>query len=151
VGLFLVNPKDNTLLIGRRRDSNLFGLPGGWLELGESWEECASRELKEETGLIKSIYNFSHIHTLNCRIMSQKFHNISCIMYAEIEDHELDKIKNMEPHKCYGWEWVPLELLRKNLLRLFVPLRHFLAKFSNLENTSDLKKMVKRFQIISNE
>lgn len=72
-------------------------------------------------------------------------------MYAEIEDHELDKIKNMEPHKCYGWEWVSLELLRKNLLRLFVPLRHFLAKFSNLENTSDLKKMVKRFQIISNE
>jgi 8-oxo-dGTP diphosphatase len=151
VGVFVVNSKDNTILIGRRRDSNLYGLPGGWLELGESWEDCAARELKEETGLVKPIYSFSHIHTLNCRIISQKFHNISCVMYVEVEDHELEKVKNMEPHKCYGWEWVSLELLRKNLLRLFFPLRHFLAKFSDLENALDLRKMIKRFQIASKE
>lgn len=34
-----------------RSDTNTWGIPGGSMELGETFEETAARELKEETNL----------------------------------------------------------------------------------------------------
>ena len=48
----LVFNKNNELLLQLRADYNLWSLPGGSMELGESFEETAKRELFEETGLI---------------------------------------------------------------------------------------------------
>jgi hypothetical protein len=42
--------KQNEVLLQHRSDSG-WGLPGGLMELGESLEETARREVKEETGL----------------------------------------------------------------------------------------------------
>ena len=38
-------------LLQRRSDSGLWGVPGGGMEPGESFEQAAARELEEETGL----------------------------------------------------------------------------------------------------
>jgi 8-oxo-dGTP pyrophosphatase MutT (NUDIX family) len=40
------------LLLQRRTDDQLWGIPGGSMELGESAEETARREVYEETGLV---------------------------------------------------------------------------------------------------
>lgn len=42
---------DGRILLQRRTDSGLWGTPGGMMEPGESIEETARRELREETGL----------------------------------------------------------------------------------------------------
>lgn len=50
-GVLLLNEKQE-LLLQKRADNGLWGYPGGSMELGESFEDCARREVQEETGLI---------------------------------------------------------------------------------------------------
>ena len=41
---------EGRLLLVRRRVDGQWGCPGGRVEFGESWAECARREFREETG-----------------------------------------------------------------------------------------------------
>lgn len=43
--------KDGKILLNRRSDTGTWGITGGALELGETPEQTAARELKEETNL----------------------------------------------------------------------------------------------------
>ena len=47
----LVFNENRELLLNLRSDTNTWGIPGGSIELGETIEETAARELFEETGL----------------------------------------------------------------------------------------------------
>lgn len=47
----IVRDVSNHILLQKRTDFDVWGLPGGVLELDEDLEACARRELKEETGL----------------------------------------------------------------------------------------------------
>lgn len=48
----------NEVLLQKRSDNGLWGLPGGLLEMDETIEECAIREVKEETNLEIEIERF---------------------------------------------------------------------------------------------
>jgi ADP-ribose pyrophosphatase YjhB (NUDIX family) len=47
----IVVDHDGRILLHRRRDNDMWALPGGVMEIGESLADCAVREVREETGL----------------------------------------------------------------------------------------------------
>eukprot|EP01083_Nonionella_stella_P028654 78924_1 len=67
VGVLVQDPNDHKkLFAGVRKGSHgegLLALPGGHLEMMESWEDCAKREVDEETGL--KVVDISFLHVTN--------------------------------------------------------------------------------------
>ncbi|WP_088104915.1 NUDIX hydrolase [Halalkalibacter urbisdiaboli] len=49
------------ILLQHRTDTNNWGLPGGFMEIGETIEETAKREVFEETGLTVKSLNLFHV------------------------------------------------------------------------------------------
>ncbi|ETV77340.1 hypothetical protein, variant [Aphanomyces astaci] len=86
------------VLIGVRKASHGAGkvqLPGGHLEFGESWEECAVREVKEETDL--DIGDVTFAHSTNDIMPDDDKHYITIFMQATVRDGQVPV--RMEPDK----------------------------------------------------
>jgi 8-oxo-dGTP diphosphatase len=103
IGVIIERP-DNKILIGKRIGSHapFFSIPGGHLELGETFEEAAIKEVFEETGL--KIYNPKVICiTNNLRTYSEeRKHYISVNLFTNEFEGEVE-VK--EKDKCESWDW----------------------------------------------
>ncbi|MFW0789930.1 NUDIX hydrolase [Gordonia sp. CPCC 205333] len=66
----IVTNNEGHILLVRRRDNNLWALPGGGMELGESITETAVREVKEETGLTVDITGLVGTYTNPNHVMA---------------------------------------------------------------------------------
>ncbi|KAJ1386682.1 NUDIX hydrolase domain [Sesbania bispinosa] len=102
--------KGRSVLLGRRRSSvgnSTFALPGGHLEFGESFEECAVREVKEETGLEIGKAEFLTVTNNVMLEQPKKCHYVTIFMRAVLADDAQEKQvpQNLEPDKCDGWDW----------------------------------------------
>ena len=62
VQVVLLNKNGEVLAVSRKNDHNDFGIIGGKVDNGETIEEAAIRETKEETGL--NIYNLKLIFAM---------------------------------------------------------------------------------------
>lgn len=54
---------DGRLLLIRRKEESAWGLPGGGIDFGESWAECAVRECREETGYEVEVTNLLGVYS----------------------------------------------------------------------------------------
>lgn len=110
VGIGVIIQKEDQILIGKRKGSHapFYSIPGGHLELGESFEDAAIREIKEETNL--EIIKPKVISIVNDLVTfgQENKHYISIILYANKFTGELT---NLEPDKCENLFWInPNEL-----------------------------------------
>lgn len=64
-GATIIVLKDNKILLNLRSDTNTWGIPGGSLELGETLEDTAARELKEETNLKAESFRLLNVFSGN--------------------------------------------------------------------------------------
>lgn len=113
IGVFLV--KDgNKILLGKRKGAHgegEYALPGGHLELGETFEECALRELAEEAGPNIKIKGVRFLCLTNMRRYAPKHYADIGILVEWVSG----KPKVMEPHKKEDWQWYDLDDLPKPL------------------------------------
>ena len=98
---------DGRVLLQRRGDSKKWGFPGGAIEIGETPEMAAVREVKEETGLDVKVSGLIGIYT-DCDMEypnGDRAHSI-CIVYEfETTSGQL---------KCDGLETVDLQYFDLN-------------------------------------
>ncbi|MEU4555322.1 NUDIX domain-containing protein [Micromonospora violae] len=59
----IVTDQHGRVLLQRRTDSGNWSLPGGAMDIGETLQQCAVREVKEETGLDIEITGLLGIYT----------------------------------------------------------------------------------------
>ena len=78
--------KDGRILLQRRSDNGGWGLPGGLLELDETYEEAALREIQEETGLRCELVSFLGLFHNHDMIWANgdRAHTIGAIYVARI-------------------------------------------------------------------
>lgn len=122
IGVILVN-QDGQVLVGKRKNSHApyYSIPGGHLDEGETFEQCAIREVWEETGINVSDPRVIAV-TNNLETYQQEGkHYISIILLVENID---ETPKLVEPEKCEAWLWVDPNNL---------PMPHFDASKQGIE------------------
>ncbi|PQJ43244.1 ADP-ribose pyrophosphatase [Vibrio campbellii] len=129
VGVATIILRDGAILLGKRIGShgaNTWATPGGHLELGESIEDCAKREVLEETGLIvDSIEKFTFTNDI---FEKEGKHYVTLFVVASSASGEPQVT---EPDKCKQWKWCRPDNLPEPL---FLPLINLLKEDNTLEN-----------------
>ena len=103
IGVIIIND-EGLILVGKRRGSHApyYSIPGGALELGESFEHAAVREVAEETGL--RIFEPRVVGVVNDleTFRTDGVHFVSAVVVVRKFEGEP---RLMEPDKCEGWFW----------------------------------------------
>ncbi|GAW02559.1 nudix hydrolase 1 [Lentinula edodes] len=162
VGVFVLN-KEGKFVLGKRKGSHGHGtwaLPGGHLEAGESFEDCAAREVLEETNL--KIKNIRFLTATNDVMVAENKHYVTIWVACEMVDNQA-VAENLEPEKCEVWEWVTWEELKRwaklevvertdpGYRALFLPLLNIVAQrpdFKGDKRAQVCRTLEERFLVI---
>ena len=125
VGVGVLIIQDSKILLGKRKNAHGAGTwapPGGHLEFGESFEDCARREVLEETGL--EVVSLRKYGFTNDVFTKENKHYVTVFM---VVDTFIGEPKVLEPDKCECWEWFEINQLPDNL---FISLKNLMAQES---------------------
>jgi 8-oxo-dGTP diphosphatase len=103
------------VLLGRRRGSHgegYYAAPGGHIEFGESFEQAARREVREETGLEIADLKLLSVGNYVFKREEGERHYIDVDFVCEAIAGEP---RLAEPEKCDGWDWYDLDDLPQPL------------------------------------
>lgn len=94
VALLTKNENNEILIVRRKIDpgKGMLDLPGGFVEIGETFEECLIREMREELNV-----GLSNIRYLTSTVDDYLFHNINYHTICNNFSADLDNY-NVKPH-----------------------------------------------------
>ncbi|MBI5061195.1 MAG: NUDIX domain-containing protein [Candidatus Aenigmarchaeota archaeon] len=121
IGVYII--RDGKVLLLKRKGAHGEGswcAPGGHLEFGESWEDCAKREVTEEAGI--EITNVRFFAVTNDIFEEENKHYITIALLA---DYVSGEARRMEPEKCMDIGWFSWSELPKSL---FLPVRNLMEQ-----------------------
>lgn len=124
VGVATVVVKEGKVLIGRdtRKGDEVYGVPGGHWESGETLKECAAREVKEESGVVCK--NIALISVFDFYREDKQKSYASIGMKA---DYEAGDLANQLEEGRMEWAWyTPQDALNLNL---FAPDRVLIERY----------------------
>ena len=106
IGISVLVEKDGKLLLGKRKGSHGAGeyaAPGGHLEHLESFQDCASREVLEETGIVIGPLRF--LRVLNSTHYAPKHY----VDLAFVASWQAGEPEVREPDKVESWDWYAID------------------------------------------
>lgn len=131
IGVLVI--KDWKILYGLRKSehgNNTYSPPGGHLEFGERIEECAIRELFEESNLAAQESDVT-VYSVNNEIYPEnEKHYINITTIIQIFS---GKLENKEPEKLEEWRWMSWDEIKKLWEKNFLPMQEFIKKYPNFD------------------
>jgi 8-oxo-dGTP diphosphatase len=106
----VLNKKKDKVLLGKRINcfaAGTYGIPGGRAHRNEKLINTAKRELKEETGLVSK--NIKYLG-----VVRDVYSDHTFVHFAFLCTEFKGEVETMEPNKCEGWEWYPINKLPKD-------------------------------------
>jgi len=111
-GVIVYDPDQDKLLLVQSR-GRLWGVPKGSIKHGESIENCAIRELYEETGLRLSVNILNEYVTVK---------NLSHYYYVEMSQRDVYINSDIKNNDATGLTWIRTEcmlnMIERNMLQL---------------------------------
>jgi 8-oxo-dGTP diphosphatase len=120
VGVGVVLRRNGLVLVGLRRSGiqpGTWGLPGGHLDFGETWEACGRRETREETGL--DLVEPRFLGATETFAPDGSSHEITIFL----EGHAQGELRNPAPEETVRWEWHRWDALPAPLVRSLAAFR----------------------------
>ncbi len=122
----IIEVGDKIVLIERKNPPHGWALPGGFVEYGESYEEAAVREAKEETGLDVKLLCQMHLYSRPDR--DPRFHTASLVFIARAEGEpeggdDAASARLFDPHQL-----PPLAFDHARIIQDYLRFRKFLKE-----------------------
>lgn len=99
-----------------RNERGRWETPGGAVELGETLEQCVMREMMEEYGVEVDL--LEQFPAVDHMLPDEHQHWVATTFLARMKPGQTPRI--MEPHKCDGIGWFPLDKLPSPLSKITV-------------------------------
>ncbi|WP_044336723.1 NUDIX hydrolase [Rossellomorea aquimaris] len=117
--VIILNEKKQVLLQQRRFPNGSWGLPGGLMELAESTEETARREVKEETNLTLGKLNLLNVYSGADQYIKaengDEFYVVTTAYFTDDYDGEMEAEHSESIQlKFYHFEELPDTLVRSH-------------------------------------
>ena len=130
VGAGVIMIRNERILMGERIGSlgaGTWALPGGQLEMGESIEQCARREVLEETGLV--LVSIKKYGFTNDIFEEERKHHVTLYVTALCPEGEPEV---REPDQCRQWKWFEINNLPRPLFLPLINLLNERPKFKDM-------------------